>query len=229
MTSGVLRPARLGRSYPVPMNRAQPAFAGATSPNACGHDPGRRPAATTLRRRFEADPQGEIESLRALRRARERIDRHYARPIDIAAVGSPGWLLALTFHPRLPRCPRRDARSLPDQAPGRAGLRAAPVGEPQRHRDLPYGGIQQPGHLQQPVLDCGRPVPIRLSPGGQEERRSRTDPRVLRAQLAGGIGKGCSRDRSRHNFEEAVTTRPDLHSRPPKREIARRVGTAAPE
>jgi AraC-like DNA-binding protein len=50
--------------------------------------PGRQRTPATQRHRFGAAPKKEIESLRALRRARDRIDRDYAEPIDIRTLAA---------------------------------------------------------------------------------------------------------------------------------------------
>jgi AraC-like DNA-binding protein len=68
------------------MSQSQPALAGAAPAGARG--PRRRRATAIYGHRFGADAQAEIESLQALRRARDRIDRDYAEPIDIATLAA---------------------------------------------------------------------------------------------------------------------------------------------
>jgi len=51
----------------------------------------------------------DVSALKMLRQARDRIDRDYAEPTDIARAGGRGRVLSGAFHPRVPGGLRGDA------------------------------------------------------------------------------------------------------------------------
>src|SRR5260370_20595821 len=106
------------------------------------------------------------------------------RPDRHPGAGRRGRLLARALHPRLPRGLWRDPGALPDQAAGRAGLRTAPLGQPDRDRNLPSGRLHQPWHVQRAVRRDHRHVPDRVPATGGRTRRARAHPRLLHADVA---------------------------------------------
>jgi len=103
---------------------------------------------------------------------------------------SRGRVLAWPVHQGIRRRVRRDARQVPNPPASRAGVRTAPLGQPDRHRDLHGRRVQQPRHLQPPVRRHRGPVAVRVPGGSREARRSRSDPRLLRADVANRPARG---------------------------------------
>src|SRR5258706_10526108 len=97
-----------------------------------------------VRRRRREQPAGAAASPRPDRPRLRRATRHRG-----ARGGLP--VLARAVHHGLRRCLRGDARPVPDPPPGRAGVRAAALGQPDRDRDLHAGRVQQPRFVQPPV------------------------------------------------------------------------------
>jgi AraC-like DNA-binding protein len=94
--------------------------------------------------------RADVSSLRMLRRARDRIDRDYADQIDIPALAAGAGYSREHFI--------RAFRAAYGETPGRyrtrrrvERLRAAPLGQPDRDRDLPPGRLHQPRHVQRAV------------------------------------------------------------------------------
>ena len=69
-----------------------------------------------------------LEDLVRLRRARDLMDRDYAKPLDVPALARAALMSPGHFSRSLPRRLRGDAVQLPDDAPDRAGQGAAAAG-----------------------------------------------------------------------------------------------------
>jgi AraC-like DNA-binding protein len=70
----------------------------------------------------------ELENLAHLRRARDLIDRDYAKPLDVPTMAREGVHVAVALLAAIPRRVWRDALQLPDDAPDRASHGAPSAG-----------------------------------------------------------------------------------------------------
>ena len=140
----------------------------------------------------------DVSSLRMLRRARDRIDRDYADPIDIPALAAGAGYSREHFI--------RAFRAAYGETPGRyrTRRRVERACELLRSANLTVTEICHlvgfTLHVQRSVRRAHRHVPHGVPTTGGRTRRARAHPRLLRADVADRTARTRARGRRTHHF-----------------------------
>ena len=116
-----------------------------------------------------------LRDLERLRRVRDRIDREYARPLDVEALARGAHLSAGHLSREFKRAYGESPYSYLMTRRIERAMALLRMRRPQRHRGLLRGRLLLARHVQHPLLRAGRHVAEHLprAGGGRQLRRSR--------------------------------------------------------